>query len=228
VSLAVVCDLRADAGAGNLRSSAFEALMDLIKYSAQDCYPVVQKTTLLMMERLQQMLQLDVTQVAGAARQQLSDLGSLLLATLQSLLRKVSPEDANSIADTVMQALMLMLQSSLGNSGGVQEDVVMTVGVLVEGEFGGVMKREECLQRRRGGGRIMRESNRHGHFKVSLPQALDLVFQGGRVVCYSESETLCCICTAPTVVGERFLKYMESFMPYLLQALKNYSEHQVC
>lgn len=26
----------------------------------QDCYPVVQKTTLLMMERLQQMLQLDV------------------------------------------------------------------------------------------------------------------------------------------------------------------------
>ena len=44
----------------------------------------------------------------------------------------------------------------------------MTVGVLVEGEFGGVMEREECLQRRRRGGRIMRESNRHGHFKVSL------------------------------------------------------------
>lgn len=37
MSLAVVCDLRADAGAGNLRSSAFEALMDLIKYSAQVC-----------------------------------------------------------------------------------------------------------------------------------------------------------------------------------------------
>ena len=46
----------------------------------------------------------------------------------------MSPEDASSIADTVMEALMLMLQSGLGSSGGVQEDVVMTVGVLVEGE----------------------------------------------------------------------------------------------
>ena len=75
------------------------------------------------------------SQVSGADRQQLTDLESLLLATLQSLLRKVSSTDALSIADTVMTALLMMFQSSLGHSGGVQEDVVLTVGVLVEGEL---------------------------------------------------------------------------------------------
>ena len=35
MSCVAVCNFRADAGTGNLRSSAFEALMDLIKYSAQ-------------------------------------------------------------------------------------------------------------------------------------------------------------------------------------------------
>ena len=71
---------RTDAGLGNLRSSAYEALMDLIKYSAkvglpiqcppspphpltpsQDCYPVIQNTTLAIMERLQHVLSLDVS-----------------------------------------------------------------------------------------------------------------------------------------------------------------------
>ena len=47
----------------------------------------------------------------------------------------MSSTDALSIADTVMTALLMMFQSSLGHSGGVQEDVVLTVGVLVEGEL---------------------------------------------------------------------------------------------
>ena len=89
------------------------------------------------------------SQVSGADRQQLTDLESLLLATLQSLLRKVSSTDALSIADTVMTALLMMFQSSLGHSGGVQEDVVLTVGVLVEGELWRVGRGEE----RRGEGR---------------------------------------------------------------------------
>lgn len=152
---------RPDAGTGNLRSSAYEALMDMIKYCAKDCYPVVQKTTLLMMERLQQVLALD-GQVTGADRQQLTDLESLLCATLQSLLRKVNESDAKGIADTVMTSLILMFRSSLGQTGGVQEDAIMTVGVLVE------------------------------------------------------------------AIGEGFVNYMELFCPYLLLALKNYVEYQVC
>ena len=75
-------------------------------------------------------------QVTGADRQQLTDLESLLCATLQSLLRKVNESDAKGIADTVMTSLILMFRSSLGQTGGVQEDAIMTVGVLVEGGCG--------------------------------------------------------------------------------------------
>ena len=44
----------------------------------------------------------------------------------------------------------MMFQSSLGHSGGVQEDVVLTVGVLVEGELR--RAREERKGERGGGG----------------------------------------------------------------------------
>ncbi len=71
--------------------------------------------------------------VVGADRQQLADLASLLCATLQSLLRKISSEDAKQISDMVMRAIYLMLNSKSAQTGGVQEDAIMTVGVLVEG-----------------------------------------------------------------------------------------------
>ena len=67
---------------------------------------------------------------AGSERQHLSDIGSLLCATLQSLLRKISKEDALTISDKVMEVLLMMFSQG---SGGVQEDIVMTVGVLVDG-----------------------------------------------------------------------------------------------
>ena len=69
----------------------------------------------------------------GADRQQLADLASLLCATLQSLLRKMNPTEALQISDMVMRAIFLMLNSKSAQAGGVQEDAIMTVGVLVEG-----------------------------------------------------------------------------------------------
>ena len=39
------------------------------------------------------------------------------------------------MADVVMQSLLMMFQSRSGQTGGVQEDAIMTVGVLVEGEL---------------------------------------------------------------------------------------------
>lgn len=122
---------RSDSNRGNLRSSAYEALMDVIKFSAKDVYPIIQKTTLVIIERLQHVLQLDSQVTTSSDKQQLADLESLLCATLQSLLRKVVKADAISIADTVMGALLLMFQSGTQNSG-VLEDAVMTVSALVE------------------------------------------------------------------------------------------------
>ncbi len=54
---------------------------------------------------------------------------------LQSVLRKVTPEDAPQISDPIMRALLQMLSSSSGKSSGVQEDALLAVSTLVEGEF---------------------------------------------------------------------------------------------
>lgn len=51
---------RHDGHQNNLRSAAYEALMEIVKNSAKDCYPAVQRTTLVIMERLQQVLQMEV------------------------------------------------------------------------------------------------------------------------------------------------------------------------
>ena len=63
---------------------------------------------------------------------QINDLQSLLCATLQSVLRKMNKEDAPQISDAVMSAILHMLNSSSGKSGGVQEDALLCVSVLLE------------------------------------------------------------------------------------------------
>lgn len=52
--------------------------------------------------------------------------------SFQSVLRKVTSEDAPSISDQVMSALLRMFSSS-GKAGGVQEDALLAVSTLVEG-----------------------------------------------------------------------------------------------
>ncbi len=49
------------------------------------------------------------------------------------MLRKVQHQDALQISDVVMASLLRMFQSTAG-SGGVQEDALMAVSTLVEGE----------------------------------------------------------------------------------------------
>ena len=49
---------REDAGSSNLRAAAYEALMETVKNSPKDCYEVVQSTTLIILQRLQQVLQM--------------------------------------------------------------------------------------------------------------------------------------------------------------------------
>ena len=129
---------RQDGGQANLRSAAYEALMEMIKNSPSDCYPIVQSTTMIILERLNHVLSLEThissmeshLQLAND-RAQVNDLQSLLCATLQSVLRKMTPEDAPMISDQIMNALLQMFNAS-GKSGGVQEDALMAVGTLVE------------------------------------------------------------------------------------------------
>ncbi|XP_039268867.1 importin subunit beta-1-like [Styela clava] len=120
---------RQDGHQNNLRSSAYEAIMEMIKNSPQDCYDTVLKTTNVIMDRINQLLMMESQIHSSSDRSQYNDLQSLLCATLQSVLQKVKPEHVASIADNVMGSLLRMLGSG---SGGVQEDTMMAVGTFVE------------------------------------------------------------------------------------------------
>ncbi|KAJ8019665.1 Importin subunit beta-1 [Holothuria leucospilota] len=124
---------REDAHQANLRSAAYEALMEMIKNSANDCYETVKKTTIVILQRINQILQMESRVQTPMDRLQYNDLQSLLCATLQSVLRKMKREDALKISDDVMRALLQMFNSSMGAAGGgVQEDAFVAVGTLVE------------------------------------------------------------------------------------------------
>jgi len=124
---------RPDASTANLRAAAYEALMEMIKNSPKDCYVTVQKTVMVILERLQQVLQMEARISSQTERVQYNDLQSLLCATLQSVLKKVEPEHAPLISDAIMQALLQMFQSSVNNKAGtVQEDALEAVATLVE------------------------------------------------------------------------------------------------
>ncbi|XP_065163099.1 importin subunit beta-1 isoform X2 [Atheta coriaria] len=121
---------RADGAHANLRPAAYEALMEMVKNSPKDCYITVQRTTMVILERLQQVLQMETHISSHKDRSQYNDLQSLLCGTLQSVLRKVTPEDAPQISDAIMTAMLTMFNSN--KSGGVQEDALMAVSTLVE------------------------------------------------------------------------------------------------
>jgi len=124
---------REDASSNNLRAAAYEALMEMVKNSPKDCYETVQKTTLIILQRLQQVLQMETHIKSQSDRVQFNDLQSHLCATLQSVLRKVEPAHAPAISDQIMTALLQMFQSSTQTrSGGVQEEALMAVATLVE------------------------------------------------------------------------------------------------
>lgn len=152
---------RPDGTAANLRTAAYEALMEMIKNSPTDCYLFVQRTTMVILDRLNQVLQMESHVTSHNDRHQFNDLQSLLCATLQSVLRKVNRDDAPMISDAIMTALLTMFSSS-GGKGGVQEDALMAVSTLVD------------------------------------------------------------------LLGERFVKYMDAFKPFLYMCLKNHQEYQVC
>ena len=123
---------RDDGNVSNLRAAAYEALMEMIKNSPNNCYASVQKTTIVILDRLAMVLSVDANVQNQSDRQRLHDIQSSLCATLQSVLRKVKPEDAPLISDRIMHALLTMFQMSAGKAGGVQEDALMAVSNLVD------------------------------------------------------------------------------------------------
>ncbi|KAL8619198.1 Importin subunit beta-1 [Nucella lapillus] len=123
---------RPDGNQHNLRNAAYEALMELVKNSPKDCYVIVQKTTMIILERLERVLGMEAAIQSTNDRVQYNDLQSLLCATLQSVVRKMTPEDAPKISDQIMTALLSMFQNTTGKAGNVQEDALVAVSTLCE------------------------------------------------------------------------------------------------
>ena len=71
---------RPDGNQSNLRAAAYEAVMEMIKNSPEDCYPTVLKTTEEIMKCIQGTFTMQISQ---SERSQFNDLQSLLCATLQ-------------------------------------------------------------------------------------------------------------------------------------------------
>ncbi|KAF7247131.1 hypothetical protein EG68_10150 [Paragonimus skrjabini miyazakii] len=143
---------RPDGGQHNLRNAAYSALMALMRSAAQDCYGEVQRVTVIVLERLESVIGLENQLASNQDRAQFNDLQSLLCGTLQSVLRKISKDDAPAISDKVMLALMSMFRSSAVSiahgsgdqvlvngenskstlTGGVHEDALLAVSALLE------------------------------------------------------------------------------------------------
>ena len=104
----LACTDRPDSMMNNLRSSAYEALMEMIRNSGQDNYEIVRQTTMVILERLNRLLSVE----NHAGDQNINDLQSLLCSALQSVLRKMTPEDAPKISDAIMTAIIQMLDFS--------------------------------------------------------------------------------------------------------------------
>ncbi|VDO95624.1 unnamed protein product [Soboliphyme baturini] len=125
---------RPDANLSNLRSASYESLMELIKTSPQDCYHVVQNTTIIFLKKLNSILALEGNMQGSSDRSQLQDLQALLCAVLQSCIRRMQREDALNIADTIMQSLLQIMHRSTGKgSGSVKEDALLAISALIEG-----------------------------------------------------------------------------------------------
>uniref|UniRef100_A0A0N5AV98 Importin N-terminal domain-containing protein n=1 Tax=Syphacia muris TaxID=451379 RepID=A0A0N5AV98_9BILA len=138
---------RTDANVSNLRIAAFETLMELIKNSPKDCYEVVQKTTLIVLKKLEQLLNMETSLEASSHKSQLRDLESLLCATLQSVLRKIRSEDIPYIGDAIMSGLIQIMQRCVGKeSGGVMEDALMAVSTLIEALGNGFVNYMEAFK----------------------------------------------------------------------------------
>uniref|UniRef100_A0A4W3K026 Karyopherin (importin) beta 1 n=1 Tax=Callorhinchus milii TaxID=7868 RepID=A0A4W3K026_CALMI len=117
---------RPDGHQNNLRSAAYEALMEIVKNSAKDCYPAVQKTTLVIMERLQQVLQMESHIQSTSDRIQYNDLQSLLCATLQNFLAQVYAQPTLRLSNVVVYSLLKIFQYTTG-TGNLNMDGVTSI-----------------------------------------------------------------------------------------------------
>lgn len=106
--------------------------MELIKNSPRDCYLVVKDTTVVVLKKMEELLNVESTLSTSTDRAQLRDLISQLCATLQSVLRKFHEGDALAISEPIMRGLFQIMHRYQGkDNGAVMEEALMAVSALI-------------------------------------------------------------------------------------------------
>ncbi|KHJ96355.1 HEAT repeat protein [Oesophagostomum dentatum] len=230
---------RTDGNQSNLRLAAFETLMELIKNSPKDCYPVVQNTTVLMLKKLEQLLNMEATTTSSSDKNQLMDLQSLLCATLQSVLRKMRSEDAALVGEHVMNGLVQIMNRTSNNKGGgsVMEEALLAVSVLAETLNNGFLPYVDALKPH-----LMRALVNHEEpqvcaaavglvtdmcraIEVNIAPALDDIMntlvqslQSPRLDKDVKVTILGCFGDIALAIGEHFERYIQIVMSMLIEA----------
>ncbi|ULU11419.1 hypothetical protein L3Y34_015100 [Caenorhabditis briggsae] len=124
---------RADGNQSNLRITAYEALMELIKHSPKDCYSAVRNTTVVILKKLESLLQMESQATSEADKAQVRDLQAMLCATLQSVTRKMQPVDIPAVGEHIMNGLLqIMNRAAATRSNAVMEEALLAVACLAE------------------------------------------------------------------------------------------------
>lgn len=124
---------RSDGNQSNLRITAYEALMELIKHSPKDCYSAVRNTTVIILKKLESLLQMEVQATSEADKAQVRDLQAMLCATLQSVTRKMQPADIPAVGEHIMNGLLqIMNRATATRSNAVMEEALLAVACLAE------------------------------------------------------------------------------------------------
>lgn len=122
---------RSDASENNLRTAAYEAIMMFISKCPDDCYETLKKVTLEMLLRMD-----NVVQRKGNSQRehtQLSEVQSLICATLRDIVIALNPEDVKSLADRLMKMMMYVFRVAHDNKQDmVQEDAIATIQAMVD------------------------------------------------------------------------------------------------
>jgi len=105
----------------SLRQVAFQALMELTTHCPQECYHLLEKTILVVLDRLQRL-----SLCSGENSSVVNITKSFLCSTLNSMLLKIEPDHIYQVSDRVVQVLLQLLQVS-----DVQEDALMAFSSLI-------------------------------------------------------------------------------------------------
>ena len=116
---------------GNLRSSAFEAIMALLQNFPNDCYVHVYDACVKIVQKLQMTMQIHV-QDADSLRQ-FTELQSLLCASLMTVVKNLQKSDLIPLSETIMSILVHIFQSQAAHSTSVLEDALLALSAMIEG-----------------------------------------------------------------------------------------------